>query len=127
MTSTLSVMSYITLVLSGTFSALASVLLRFAGKLPGNGEALLFGMAARPLAYRLAAIGAYGAGFVLYALALRRMELSIAYPLMVAVTILEIMAFGALSGEAMSMRTLAGATMLIASVVLLYAPTASTA
>ncbi|WP_235028706.1 ligand-binding protein SH3 [Caballeronia choica] len=111
------------LILSGTCSALASILLRFAGKLPGSGEALLFGMAAPPLVYRVAAIAAYGAGFVLYALALRRLELSVAYPLMVAATILEIMVFGALSGEAMSMRTLAGAALLIASVVLLYAPT----
>lgn len=116
-------MSYIMLILSGTCSALASILLRFAGKLPGSGEALLFGMAARPLVYRVAAIAAYGAGFVLYALALRRLELSVGYPLMVAATILEIMVFGALSGEAMSMRTLAGAALLIASVVLLYAPT----
>jgi multidrug transporter EmrE-like cation transporter len=115
-------MTYLTLILSGTCSALASILLRFAGKLPGSGEALLFGMAARPLVYRLAAIAAYGTGFVLYALALRRVELSIAYPLMVTVTILEIMVFGALFGEAMSMRTLAGAALLIASVVLLYAP-----
>jgi multidrug transporter EmrE-like cation transporter len=53
-------------------------------------------------------------------------ELSIAYPLMVTVTILEIMVFGALFGEAMSMRTLAGAALLIASVVLLYAPSVNT-
>ncbi|MDR5732715.1 SMR family transporter [Caballeronia sp. LZ025] len=120
-------MQYITLLLSGTCSALASILLRLAGTLPSEGGALLFGMQARPLIYRLGAIGAYGAGFVLYALALKRVELSVAYPLMVAVTILEIMLFGVVLGEAMSLRTLAGATLLIASVLLLYAPAASTA
>ncbi|WP_175944835.1 MULTISPECIES: SMR family transporter [unclassified Caballeronia] len=120
-------MQYITLLLSGTCSALASILLRLAGTLPASGHALVFGMEPRALIYRLGAIGAYGAGFVLYALALRRVELSVAYPLMVAVTILEIMLFGVVLGEAMSLRTLAGATLLIASVLLLYAPAPATA
>ncbi|WP_244815316.1 ligand-binding protein SH3 [Caballeronia sp. Lep1P3] len=119
-------MQYLTLLFSGTCGALASILLRLAGRLP-EGGALLFGMDARALVYRLGAIGAYGAGFVLYALALKRVELSVAYPLMVTVTLLEIMAFGVVLGEAMSLRTLAGAALLIASVVLLYAPAATTA
>ncbi|WP_244201122.1 DMT family transporter [Paraburkholderia rhynchosiae] len=79
-------------------------------------------MAARPLFYRCGALGAYGAGFVLYAIALKRVELSVAYPMMVAVTILEILLFGIASGDGASLRTVAGAALLIASVLLLYAP-----
>jgi small multidrug resistance pump len=120
-------MQFIILLLSGTCSALASILLRLAGKVSAHSDVLVFGMGARPLLYRLAAIGAYGAGFVFYALALKRVELSVAYPLMVAVTILEILLFGVASGEVMSLRTLAGAALLLVSVLMLYLPAASTA
>jgi small multidrug resistance pump len=69
---------FILLLLSGTCSALASILLRLAGKLSAYGDAALFlGMGSRPLLYRLTAVCAYGAGFVLYALALKRIELDI--------------------------------------------------
>lgn len=118
-------MQFIILLLSGTCSALASILLRLAGKVSAHSDVLVLGMGSRPLIYRLAAIGAYGAGFVLYALALRRVELSVAYPLMVSVTILEILLFGVASGEAISLRTVAGAALLLVSVLLLYLPAAS--
>ena len=120
-------MSYITLLLSGSCSALASILLRLAGKLPADSGALLLSFATRPLLYRFGAICAYGAGFVLYAIALERVELSIAYPLMVAVTILEITLFGVALGEAASLRTLAGVALLVVSVFLLFAPKPATA
>ncbi|CAH2910164.1 MAG: hypothetical protein CPSOU_1707 [uncultured Paraburkholderia sp.] len=113
-------MPFFFLFLSGTCSALASILLRLAGRVDNN--ALLFGISGRPALYRLAAIAAYGAGFLLYALALKRVELSVAYPLMVAVTILEILLFGVVSGEAVSLRTVLGAALLLASVLLLYLP-----
>ncbi|WP_025597191.1 ligand-binding protein SH3 [Burkholderia sp. WSM2230] len=113
-------MQFFFLFMSGTCSALASVLLRLAGRV--DNSALLFGMTGRPFLYRLAAIAAYGAGFALYALALRRVELSVAYPLMVAVTILEILLFGVVSGEAVSLRIVLGAALLLVSVLLLYLP-----
>ncbi|KAA1009771.1 ligand-binding protein SH3 [Paraburkholderia panacisoli] len=120
-------MSYITLLLSGSCSALASILLRLAGKMPADNGAFLLSFATRPLLYRFGAIGAYGAGFVLYAIALKRVELSIAYPLMVAVTILEITLFGAALGEGASLRTLTGVALLLVSVLLLFAPNPASA
>jgi small multidrug resistance pump len=119
-------MQFIFLLLSGTCSALASILLRLAGKVSVQSDMLMFGMDGRSFLYRLAAIGAYGAGFALYAVALKRVELSVAYPLMVAVTILEILVFGVVSGEVISLRTVAGAALLLVSVCLLYLPAAST-
>ena len=119
-------MPFFFLLLSGTCSALASILLRVAGQVTAvQSDALILGFAGRPLILRLAAIGAYGAGFAFYALALKRVELSVAYPLMVAVTILEILLFGFVSGEVISLRTVAGAVLLLASVLLLYLPAAS--
>jgi small multidrug resistance pump len=119
-------MPFFLLLLSGTCSALASILLRVAGQVIAvRSDVLILGFADRPLLLRLAAIVAYAAGFAFYALALKRVELSVAYPLMVAVTILEILLFGFVSGEAMSVRTIASAALLLASVMLLYLPAAS--
>ncbi|MEC5409839.1 ligand-binding protein SH3 [Paraburkholderia sp. MPAMCS5] len=82
-------------------------------------------MNGRPLFYRLGALAAYAAGFAFYALALKRVQLSVAYPLMVAVTILEIVMFGVASGESISLRIVAAAGLLLASVMLLYLPATS--
>jgi small multidrug resistance pump len=113
-------MQFFFLFLSGTFSASASILLRIAGRV--DSDPSLFGISGKPLLCRLAAIAAYGAGFALYALALKRVDLSVAYPLMVAVTILEILVFGVAIGEAVSLRIVAGAVLLLISVLLLYLP-----
>ncbi|CAB3727264.1 DMT family transporter [Paraburkholderia rhynchosiae] len=118
-------MQFCFLFLSGTCSALASILLRLAGQVVVSSDVLVLGMNGRPLLYRLGAIGAYGAGFAFYALALRRVQLSVAYPLMVAVTILEIVMFGVASGETISPRIVAGAGLLLVSVILLYLPATS--
>lgn len=120
-------MSYVTLLLSGSCSALASILLRLAGRVPADNGVLLLSFATRPLLYRFGAICAYGAGFFLYAIALKRVELSIAYPLMVAVTILEITLFSVALGEGASLRTLTGVALLLVSVLLLFAPDPATA
>lgn len=120
-------MAFLLLVLSGTCSAFASILLRLAGQVTVASDVLVLGLAGRPALFRLVAIAAYGAGFAFYALALKRIELSVAYPLMVAVTILEILLFGLIAGEALSLRTVAGTMLLLASVLLLYLPSGSTA
>jgi small multidrug resistance pump len=114
------------LLLSGTCSALASILLRAAGEvIATQTDVLILGFAGRPLLLRLAEIGANGAGFAFNALAPTRVELSVAYPLMVAVPVLEILLFGLVSAEAISARTIAGAALLLISVPLPYLPAAS--
>lgn len=111
--------------LSGTCSALASLLLRFAGRLPITSHDLLIaGFSAKPLALHLAALGAYGAGFAFYALALKQLDLSIAYPMMVAITLVEILLFDAALGGGLSLRVATGAMLLLASVIVLYMPSA---
>jgi small multidrug resistance pump len=120
-------MPFLFVFLSGTCSALASLLLRFAARLPVGPDDLMLvaGLAAKPLALRLAALGAYGAGFAFYALALKQLELSIAYPMMVAITLVEILLFDAALGGGLSLRTATGAMLLLASVIVLYAPSTS--
>jgi small multidrug resistance pump len=109
---------------AGTLSAVASILLRVAATMntaPIQGAWVSMAtLTSGPMLMRFGAIGAYGAGFVLYALALRRLELSVAYPLMVGITILELFGYGLIAGEAVTLRAVAGAALLAASIYLIY-------
>ncbi len=113
-------MAYLMLFLSGSCSALASVLLRIAARMGTTNMTSLGDIASTPNLLRLGAIFAYGAGFVLYAVALKRVELNVAYPLMVGIAILEIFAYGLLGGEVVSMRSVLGALLLMGGIVLIY-------
>jgi small multidrug resistance pump len=113
-------MPYLMLFLSGTCSALASVLLRVAGQMGTTPVQGLMNLLTMPNLLRLGAILAYGAGFVLYALALKRVELNIAYPLMVGIAILEIFGYGLLGGETVSARSAIGALLIMSGIFLIY-------
>ena len=118
-------MSILLLMISGTCSAIASVLLRLAGQ---NDQGPLAFLAALPPNFlRFGAIGAYGVGFLLYAVALKRIELSTAYPIMVAVTVLELFVFSVWSGDTLSLRTASGGALLIAGIYLIYSAQAKVA
>jgi multidrug transporter EmrE-like cation transporter len=117
-------MSILLLFAAGTLSAVASVLLRVAGTLntavPSDGLLSLATLFSAPMLLRFGAIGAYGGGFVLYAIALKRVELSLAYPLMVGITILELFGYGLFVGEAVTVKTMAGAALLAIGIYLIY-------
>jgi len=106
------------------FSAVASILLRVAGTmntaLASGGLVSLGTLTSGPMLMRVGAIGAYGGGFVLYAIALRRVELSVAYPLMVGITIIELFGYGLFAGEAVTLKAMAGAALLGAGIYLIY-------
>ena len=104
-------MSYFWLALSALCSVIASVALKVgAHNATGNEGALPTFSALLPYAI---AIGSYGMGFGLYALALRKLELSLAYPLMVAISIAGVVAYGVFFGneEVTSVRVI-GATLI---------------
>lgn len=101
-------------------SALASVLLRIAGQMPEVSAATVSTLTSTPMLLRVAAIGAYGLGFVLYALALRRIELSVAYPLMVGVAILAIFLYGLAGGDPVTLKSVIGAVLIFSGILLLY-------
>ncbi|CAN7464956.1 ligand-binding protein SH3 [Caballeronia sp. LjRoot34] len=109
---------------AGTFSAVASILLRVAATmnttLVSGGLVSLGTLTSGPMLMRAGAIGAYGGGFVLYAIALRRVELSVAYPLMVGITIIELFGYGLFAGEAVTVKAVAGAALLAAGIYLIY-------
>jgi len=111
-------MSYIWLVISSICSVMASVALKSASGVPArfdNG----------PLGWALAlpyfvAIAAYAGGFAMYALALRRLDLSIAYPLMVAMSIAGVFIYGLTAGsESITPLRIAGGLLVATGVFLL--------
>jgi quaternary ammonium compound-resistance protein SugE len=110
-------MAYLWLILSAACSVAASVALKMAGT--GAGQAPAPSMLSQAAPY-LGAIGAYGLGFGFYALALRHLDLTLAYPLMVAFAIAGVFAYGLLSGtEAITAMRAAGAAFIAVGVFLI--------
>lgn len=99
----------LTLAAGGALGGLASILLRLAA-LRDDGLA--------PWIMRGLAIAVYGIGFVIYAFALKRTNLSIAYPLMVSCTTLVVLAFTSLHEHALRPTQLVGAMFLLVAIAL---------
>ena len=100
-------MPFILVALSSVFSVIASIALKTGGAL-GSPRVSWAGM----LPYVLA-VAAYGVGFGLYAMALRKLELSLAYPVMVALSMLGIFAYGTLwAQEAVTLHRSLGAGLI---------------
>jgi quaternary ammonium compound-resistance protein SugE len=108
-------MAYLWLILSGACSVAASVALKSAGA--GPSTALPAPLLTQALPY-LMAVGAYGLGFGFYALALRQLDLTLAYPLMVAFAIAGVFGYGLLS-ESISAMRMAGAAFIAVGVFLI--------
>jgi small multidrug resistance pump len=83
-------------------SALASLFIKFAHQSGTLGQA-------RPLAWLAGAAGAYVLGFAAYALALRKLDVSLGYPVMVAITMVLVVGFGyVFLAEPLALRKLIG-------------------
>lgn len=109
-------MAYLWLILSGVCSVVASVALKAAGSAAAHGPTPSLLTQALPYA---GAIGAYGLGFGFYALALRQLDLTLAYPLMVACAIAGVFVYGLLSGtETITAMRMAGAAFIAVGVFL---------
>ncbi|HAP28141.1 MAG TPA: ligand-binding protein SH3 [Achromobacter sp.] len=110
-------MAYLWLILSAACSVAASVALKAAGA--ASAQAATPSLLTQALPYA-GAIGAYGLGFGFYALALRQLDLTLAYPLMVAFAIAGVFVYGLLSGaEAITAMRMAGAILIAIGVFLI--------
>ncbi|MFP3563686.1 EamA family transporter [Paraburkholderia sp. SIMBA_030] len=105
-------MVWLMLAASGTFGGLSGILLRLAA-LESIGPTAASWL---PLALRGAAVASYGLGFVLYALALRKINLGTAYPLMVAMSILAVLAFTAIHEHALKPMQIVGALVILSGI-----------
>lgn len=116
-------MSILMLFGAGTMSAVASILLRIAAQYNGKliaSTITLASLSSFPSLLRLCAIGAYGCGFVLYAAALKRVQLSMAYPLMVGTTIVGLILYDLVAHQGLTAKTAAGSALLMVGVALIY-------
>ena len=112
-------MAYLWLLISSTCSVLASIALKSAGSYRTANESAAMASWTPYILY-VAAISAYGAGFVMYALALRRLDLSIAYPIMVASSIAGVFGYGLVTGaESITLARLAGGALVAAGIFLI--------
>ncbi|MFC0400808.1 ligand-binding protein SH3 [Paraburkholderia rhizosphaerae] len=118
------IMAAFLLFAAATSSAIASVLLKLAARLDINATAAgmsgLWALMTASTGVRLGAVIAYGVGFVFYAMALKRVALSTAYPVMVGITIVALLVYGAMAGESITMKGIAGSALVVVGVALIY-------
>lgn len=104
------------IVVSALCSAVASIFLKIGAVRVSGGHHSVFDV----LHFYLAAVLAYGLGFIAYALALRSGTVSQIYPSMVGVTMLLIFLWNAYSGfEIISMRGVVGSILVVLGIYLL--------
>lgn len=110
-------MVYFHLFLASLASAGATLLLRRAGLTPVHDH--FFGLPQAVLLRGLAMV-IYGLGFLAYAQALKSVPANLAYPVMTGVTLMLTLVAGLLwLGEALSLRVVIGALLLLAGIVLI--------
>lgn len=104
---------YIALGIASLCSALASILLTGAASIP------LLPITIASVTPRFAALMVYGIGFMLYGYALRALNVSAAYPIMVGITVIILFLYSFLRGEVINSRIIMGAAAVILGIILL--------
>ncbi|AVX39026.1 MULTISPECIES: DMT family transporter [Yersinia] len=106
---------YVCLFFSALCSAIASILLKYPDRLG------ILAISTNPILIKLPAIIFYGAGFVLYSLGLKDIDVSKAYPVMVSFAILQVLAFGLFFGESITIKMIIGTAFVIVGILLISA------
>ncbi|KVQ79064.1 hypothetical protein WK07_14675 [Burkholderia multivorans] len=108
---------YLTLMLSSIASAGASVLLKSAADLSPDSAPLyqLLGSAG----LKVLAVGCYGVGFIFYSISLKSIQLQVAYPVMVGLTILLLFVYGFLFSQSISVLSVLGAMFVCVGIFLI--------
>lgn len=101
------VYGYLTLLLSSIASAAASVLLKLAADLSPDSARILQLLGGVGL--KIGAVGCYGIGFIFYSISLKWLQLQVAYPIMVGLTILLLFAYGFALAQSVSPMSVLGA------------------
>ncbi len=104
---------YISLFFSALCSAIASVLLKYPDKVG------ILALSTNPVLIKFPAIIFYGAGFVLYSLGLKDIDVSKAYPVMVSFAILQVLLFGLFFGESITIKMIIGVAFVIIGILLI--------
>lgn len=99
---------------SSACSALSGILLRIAA----GRHFLARGFGVEVIFLYAGAIASYGLGFVLYALALRRLPLQSVYPAMVGLAMIQIFLYTRLTGESATASGMAGSILIASGIYL---------
>jgi len=99
--------------ISSFCAATASVILR----LDGTG-AFPTQVPASAVIFKLAALGSYGIGFLLYAWALRETEVRVAYPVMVSFTVIQLFIWSAMFESTPDLKALIGTAFILTGIFL---------
>ncbi|MBY4889240.1 EamA family transporter [Pantoea sp. DY-15] len=105
--------SLLLLFLSATFSALASVAIKYSDRI------FKFQIFENILISKIPAIFLYGAGFILYSIALKYASVSKAYPIMVSFAVLQLIALGGYFGEELNAKIFIGAALIILGIFII--------
>lgn len=108
---------YLTLMLSSIASAAASVFLKLAADLSPDSARLFQFLGGTGL--KVVAVGCYGIGFIFYSISLKSIQLQVAYPIMVGLTILLLFAYGFLMSQSVSSISVLGAALVCAGIFII--------
>lgn len=104
---------YIYLFFSALCSAFASVLIKYPERIG------ILSITSNEVLTKLPAIIFYGIGFVLYSVGLRNIDVSRAYPIMVAFAILQVIALGSCLGEEITLKMIIGSSFVVVGIILI--------
>ncbi|KVD48538.1 hypothetical protein WS61_06860 [Burkholderia sp. ABCPW 11] len=108
---------YLTLMLSSIASAAASVLLKLAADLSPDSARLFQILGGMGL--KVVAVGCYGIGFIFYSMSLKSIQLQVAYPVMVGMTILLLFAYGFVMSQLVSPMSILGAVFVCVGIFII--------
>lgn len=94
-------------------SALASIFIKYPERLG------VLSITSNEILIKSPAIICYGIGFVLYAIGLKDIDVSKAYPIMVSFAVLQVLTLGMLFGESITLKMIAGSILVIAGIILI--------
>ncbi|OOG54168.1 hypothetical protein B0E47_13475 [Rhodanobacter sp. B05] len=109
----MNILGYGALTAAGFCGALASVLLTRVANIP------IIPFSYGGVGGRFVAVSVYGVGFLLYGYALKSIGVSVAYPVMVAISVMALLAYAAAQGELVGVKNIVGAVLILAGVALL--------
>jgi small multidrug resistance pump len=103
--------------LSSIASAAASVLLKLAADLSPDSARILQALGGAGL--KVGAVGCYGIGFIFYSISLKWLQLQVAYPIMVGLTILLLFAYGFALAQPVSPMSVLGAVFVCVGIFII--------
>lgn len=109
----MNILSITLLFISATFSALASVAIKYSDRI------FLLKFFSGDIMSKIPALFFYGLGFIFYSIALKYSYISKAYPLMVSFAVLQLLILGYFFGEQINSKVVIGSFIILAGITII--------